>query len=133
MITHVLDQDTRASSRLSTIAAQQPRLGMSLQATHLVLRPAMQPQAPHMSTLQLPQMVATQPNPPQHATPLPVPPPVDPQPSQDGAPNVDIVPLPLQYGPLNRDILVNAYFQQWIPKHPVDLSILQLENRIIDL
>ena len=108
---------------------------MSSQAAHLVPNPTPQPQAPQMSTPQLPQMVATQPNPPQRATPLPVPPPGGAQPSQGGRPNslVNFAPLALQYGPLNRDSFTKAYFQQWIPKHPVDQSILQLENRNIDL
>ena len=37
-----------------------------------------------------------------------------------------VVPLNFQYGPLTRENFTKAYFQQWVPRHPIDQSILHL-------
>lgn len=95
-----------------------------------------------MSTPQLPQMVASHPNQPQRAIPTPLPghngsapPPNGAQSSQGGRPNplANFAPVTFQYAPLSRENFTKAYFQQWLPKHPIDQSILQLEGRNIDL
>ncbi|PIL29872.1 hypothetical protein GSI_08079 [Ganoderma sinense ZZ0214-1] len=113
---------------------------MSSPAAHLVPNPTPQPQPPQMSTPQLPQMVASQQNQPQRAVPTPMPilnggpPPTGgAQPTQRPNPISNLVPVTFQYGPLNRDTFTKAYFQQWLPKHPIDQSILSLDGRNIDL
>ena len=62
-----------------------------------------------------------------------VPPPLDSaQPAQRSDP-MTVVPLNFQYGPLTRENFTKAYFQQWVPRHPIDQSILSPDGRNIDL
>ena len=111
---------------------------MSSPAAHLVSNQTPQPQPPQMSTPQLPQMIASQQNQPQRAVPTPMPmlngapPPGGAQPAQRPT-SLNIAPLNFQYGPLTRENFTKAYFQQWVPKHPIDQSILSLDGRNIDL
>ncbi|KAI1797459.1 hypothetical protein LXA43DRAFT_416437 [Ganoderma leucocontextum] len=107
---------------------------------HLVPNQTPQPQPPQMSTPQLPQMVASQPNQPQRAVPTPLPMlNGGAQPAQSGRPNSlantvgTITPVHFPYAALNRENFTKAYFQQWIPKHPIDQSMLRLEGGNIDL
>ncbi|KAI0749853.1 hypothetical protein C8Q80DRAFT_1164314 [Daedaleopsis nitida] len=110
------------------------------------------PQAPQMSTPQLPpQLIAAQLNQQgQRATPLQVPNPGAvqhaPQPPHGGMANVlanhaqGMAPgqqamsgLP-PWNPLPRPQFVRAYYEQWAPKHPgKDKSILKFDGREIDL
>lgn len=54
------------------------------------------------------------------------------QPAQQ--PNtLSIAPITFQYGPLTQENFLKAYFQQWVPKHPIEPSILSLDGRTIDL
>ncbi|TBU43226.1 hypothetical protein BD309DRAFT_980789 [Dichomitus squalens] len=51
----------------------------------------------------------------------------------DPLPNGVDRPLSLSYSPLTRENFTKAYFQQWIPKHPVDQTMLKVEGCEIDL
>ena len=98
-----------------------------------------------MSTPQLPpQLVASQQNLPQRTVPTPLPVPngsAQPHSGVQSNPNGGPNPPPNAIGasgafpitPLSRDNFMKAYFQQWMPKHPVDRSMLQVEGRTIDL
>ncbi|PIL32402.1 hypothetical protein GSI_05648 [Ganoderma sinense ZZ0214-1] len=51
------------------------------------------------------------------------------QPTQRPNPISTFVPITFQYGPLDRDTFTKAYFQQRLPKHPIDQSILSLDSQ----
>ena len=62
-----------------------------------------------------------------------VPPPLDSAQPAQRSDSMTVVPLNFQYGPLTRENFTKAYLQQWVPKHPIDRSILSPDGRNIDL